>query len=87
MVMMLAKWVSASEWLNWFGGRTTHHYVLLDDSYSMGEALEEGDRKGKPPDPVLGTDSLVQHHVQNEALYKVRFVKCVVQAQRHANVG
>ncbi|MFN3191089.1 MAG: BatA domain-containing protein [Aureliella sp.] len=42
MVMMLAKWVSASEWLNWFGGSTTHHYVLLDDSYSMGESLDDG---------------------------------------------
>lgn len=37
LVAMLAKWVSASKWLSWFGGQTTHHYVLLDDSYSMSE--------------------------------------------------
>lgn len=37
LVAMLAKWVSSSQWLSWLGGKTTHHYVLLDDSYSMGE--------------------------------------------------
>jgi hypothetical protein len=37
LVAMLAKWVSSSQWLSWFGGKTTHHYVLLDDSYSMSE--------------------------------------------------
>ncbi len=37
LVAMLAKWVSASKWLGWFGGQTTHHYILLDDSFSMAE--------------------------------------------------
>ncbi len=37
LVAMLAKWVSNSQWLSWFGSQTTHHYVLLDDSYSMAE--------------------------------------------------
>ncbi len=37
LVAMLAKWVSAAKWLSWLGGQTTHHYVLLDDSYSMAE--------------------------------------------------
>jgi uncharacterized membrane protein len=37
LVAMLAKWVSAARWLSWFGGRATHYYVLLDDSFSMAE--------------------------------------------------
>lgn len=37
LVTMLAKWISGAQWLSWIGGQTTHHYVLLDDSYSMGE--------------------------------------------------
>lgn len=37
LVAMLAKWVSGARWLSWIGGQTTHHYVLLDDSYSMAE--------------------------------------------------
>ena len=36
LVLMLAKWVSNAQWLSWLGGKTTHHYILLDDSYSMG---------------------------------------------------
>jgi Aerotolerance regulator N-terminal len=35
LVMLLAKWVSSSQWLSWLGGKTTHHFILLDDSYSM----------------------------------------------------
>lgn len=37
LVAMLAKWVSNSQWFSWFGSQTTHHYVLLDDSYSMAQ--------------------------------------------------
>ncbi len=42
LVAMLARWVSAAKWLSWFGGQTTHHYILLDDSYSMAE-IEQGE--------------------------------------------
>ncbi len=37
LVAMLAKWVSSSQLLGMLGGQTTHHYLLLDDSYSMSE--------------------------------------------------
>ena len=37
IVAMLAGWVSREKWLAIFGERTTQHYVLLDDSYSMSE--------------------------------------------------
>ncbi len=37
LVAMLARWISNSQSLGIFGGRVTHHYVLLDDSYSMAE--------------------------------------------------
>ncbi|QDV24347.1 BatA domain-containing protein [Aureliella helgolandensis] len=42
LVAMLAKWVSNSQWLGLLGGQTTHHYILLDDSYSM-EEVEQGE--------------------------------------------
>jgi uncharacterized membrane protein len=41
LVVMLAKWVTSAQWLSWLGGRTTHHYILLDDSASMG-AMQPG---------------------------------------------
>ncbi|GIW98014.1 MAG: membrane protein [Pirellulaceae bacterium] len=42
LVAMLARWVSSAQWLDWFGGQTTHHYVLLDDSFSMREREQQG---------------------------------------------
>ena len=37
IVAMLAQWVTRGQWLDIFGGRPTHHYVVLDDSYSMSD--------------------------------------------------
>lgn len=37
VVAMLAQWVTQRQWLNLFGNASTHHYILLDDSYSMSE--------------------------------------------------
>jgi hypothetical protein len=37
LVAMLAGWVSGGKWLELAGSRTTHHVVVLDDSYSMGD--------------------------------------------------
>ena len=38
-VAMLAQWITRGQWLDIFGGRPTHHYVLLDDSYSMSDRI------------------------------------------------
>lgn len=37
VVGMLAQWITRGQWLDLLGGKATHHYVLLDDSYSMSE--------------------------------------------------
>ena len=37
VVAMLAQWITQRQWLALFGSTTTHHFVLLDDSYSMAE--------------------------------------------------
>lgn len=42
LVAMLARWISNLQSLSWFGGQVTHHYVLLDDSYSMAESNQGG---------------------------------------------
>jgi hypothetical protein len=39
LVAMLAKLVSRNQWSALLGGRTTHHYILLDDSYSMSDRV------------------------------------------------
>ena len=37
VVAMAAQWIAQKQWLALFGSTTTHHFVLLDDSYSMAE--------------------------------------------------
>ena len=37
VVAMLAQWITQKQWLAIFGATTTHHFVLIDDSYSMSE--------------------------------------------------
>jgi len=39
LVAMLAQWITQQEWLSIFGGQATHHYVVLDDSYSMSDRV------------------------------------------------
>jgi hypothetical protein len=37
LIAMLAGWSGGSGWLDVLGGQTTHHIVVLDDSYSMSD--------------------------------------------------
>lgn len=37
LVAMLAGWITGGKWIELAGSRTTHHVVILDDSYSMGD--------------------------------------------------
>lgn len=37
MIAMLAGWTGGSGWLDALGGKTTHHVVVLDDSFSMSD--------------------------------------------------
>ncbi len=39
LVAMLAQLKTRDQWLALFGGKATHHYVLLDDSYSMSDRV------------------------------------------------
>ncbi len=39
LVLMLAQWDPSQQWLARLQQRTTHHFVVLDDSYSMSEQI------------------------------------------------
>src|SRR6187551_2025118 len=39
IVMMCAQWITQDQWLSLFAGKATHHYVVLDDSYSMSQRV------------------------------------------------
>ena len=40
VVAMLAQLVTPDQWTSLWGGKVTHHYVLLDDSYSMADRTD-----------------------------------------------
>ena len=40
VVAMLAQLVTPDQWSSLWGGRVTHHYVVLDDSYSMADRTD-----------------------------------------------
>ncbi|MCC9601727.1 BatA domain-containing protein [Stieleria sp. JC731] len=44
LVAMLCGWTGGRQLLGVLGGRTTHHIVILDDSYSMGDISGSGER-------------------------------------------
>lgn len=39
LVMMCAQWITQDQWLSIFAGKATHHFVLIDDSYSMSQRV------------------------------------------------
>src|SRR4051794_1035042 len=39
IVLMCAQWITQDQWLSLFAGKATHHYVLLDDSFSMSQRV------------------------------------------------
>jgi hypothetical protein len=39
IVAMLAQWITQREWFSLFGGTSTHHYVIVDDSFSMSDRV------------------------------------------------
>lgn len=39
IVLMCAQWKTEDQSLSIFGGKSTHHYVVLDDSYSMSQRV------------------------------------------------
>ena len=42
IVLMLAQLVTPDRWSATFGGKTKHHYILLDDSFSMSDQAADG---------------------------------------------
>ncbi|MGB0598357.1 MAG: BatA domain-containing protein [Rubripirellula sp.] len=51
LIALLCGWTGGSQVLSVFGGQTTHHLVILDDSYSMGDESLAGANVN-----LIGTD-------------------------------
>ena len=81
MVTMLAKWISGSEWLSWFGGQTTHHYVLVDDSYSMQENDQNTTAYGKGLQAISGLLKSVASRPGQHQVTLVRWSRASIAMQ------
>jgi hypothetical protein len=66
VVIMVAQWVARRQWSSVFGGSTTHHYVLLDDSYSMSERAGEatGFDRAEQVLGQIGTQAMARENPQ-----------------------
>ena len=51
VVAMLAQPKTRDQWLAIFGGRVTHHFVVVDDSYSMSDRVAGASASGGLPGP------------------------------------
>lgn len=81
LVAMLARWVSASQWLGWFGGRTTHHYLLVDDSYSMSETEQSESCYGRSLRAVNGLVRSISGQPGQHQITLIRWSRAVLATQ------
>ncbi len=81
LVAMLAKWVSAAKWLSWFGGQTTHHYVLLDDSFSMGEVEQNETCYGRGLKALNGLVRSIANQPGQHQITLVRWSRALLASQ------
>ncbi len=87
LVMLLAKWLSASQWVSWMGGRTTHHYVLLDDSYSMLEQDQGTTAYERALGAVTGLLRSIAEQPGQHQLTLVRWSRARLAAQSDSEVA
>jgi hypothetical protein len=66
VVIMAAQWVARRQWSSVFGGSPTHHFVLVDDSYSMSERSGEaaGFDRAKQVLGQIGTQAMARDNPQ-----------------------
>ncbi len=72
VVAMLAKLVTRDQWSFLFGGQTTHHFILLDDSMSMADRDSGGtafDRAG------LALGRIASQLIEQESPQKVTLIR------------
>jgi len=73
VVLMLAGPVLRSEWGRLFGSGTTHHLILLDDSYSMADRWASSSALDEAKRAILSLLDQATQHAGNQKLTLLRF--------------
>jgi hypothetical protein len=76
IVAMLAQLKTRDQWLAIFGGRATHHYVLLDDSYSMSDRVAGASAMDAAKQVVASIVDRAKQEDSPQKLTLIRFSKC-----------
>ncbi|MBM3966154.1 MAG: hypothetical protein FJ308_13985 [Planctomycetes bacterium] len=82
MVAMLAQWVSGSKWLSLLGRSTIHHYVVLDDSASMGDTANGKSAYQTALGAVASIASAAKQDSQSHVLSLFRASRASIAASR-----
>ena len=72
IVAMLAQLKTRDQWLAIFGGRATHHYVLVDDSYSMSDRVAGASAMDAAKQVVA---AIVSRAKQEDSLQKLTLIR------------
>ncbi len=73
LVLMLAHLVLRNEWLSLLGRGTTHHLVLLDDSYSMSDRWENTSAMGEAKRAVQAVIDQAYEQSDTQLITLLRF--------------
>ncbi len=84
VVGMLAQWITQKQWLAIFGATTTHHFVLLDDSYSMSERIGGATAFDKAKQAIGEIASQAQGQDSQQKFTVIRFSRAAAAANRDA---
>jgi Aerotolerance regulator N-terminal len=76
IVAMLAQLKTRDQWLAIFGGRATHHYVLLDDSYSMSDRVAGASAMDAAKQVVAAIVDRAKQEDSPQKLTLIRFSRC-----------
>ncbi len=76
IVAMLAQLKTRDQWLAIFGGRATHHYVLLDDSYSMSDRVAGASATDAAKQVVASIVDRAKQEDSPQKLTLIRFSRC-----------
>lgn len=67
LIAVLCGWTGGRDLLDAFGGRVTHHVLVLDDSYSMGDRSSETRNEGSTSAAAPGLNELNSSGLVGEA--------------------
>jgi hypothetical protein len=76
IVAMLAQLKTRDQWLALIGGRATHHYVLLDDSYSMSDRVAGASAMDAAKQVVAAIVDRSKQEDSPQKLTLLRFSRC-----------